>query len=232
MLWPAFILGLFGGVHCVGMCGPIALALPLGKAGSWRFAFGRILYNAGRLVSYSFLGGIVALAGVGAAMFELGQYLSIGFGLLMTVWGIMQLVGVSVRSSGSNFFKDRLLSFLGQRMQSGHPIDLFLAGIGNGFLPCGLVYLGLGYAALSTTIIQGMSTMALFGLGTFPVMLAVSLAGRWVTPAFRTALNRALPIVVIAVGTLLIIRGMGLGIPYLSPEWVSTEQGVSCCHAK
>lgn len=230
MVLSGFIIGILGSLHCVGMCGPIALALP-GRR--WE---GRLLYNLGRIVTYSILGGLVALLGVGARMFQMQQAFSITMGILLLFWavremgwvklprflGVLDRFSMAVRSGFSKWFGKGTLG------------SLFMLGILNGLLPCGLVYLGLFSAAITADVFSGMAVMALFGLGTFPVMFALSWSSSRINTSWRSRLNRILPYSVMFFGLLFIVRGMALGIPYLSPkmevEEATGKVEMSCCH--
>jgi hypothetical protein len=105
---------------------------------------------------------------------------------------------------------------------------LALLGLLNGLLPCGLVYVACAGAAATGGVFAGARYMAAFGAGTVPMMLAISLSGKLVPPSLRLKLVKAIPVCVFLLGTLLILRGMSLGIPYLSPDMSGT--GASCCH--
>jgi len=104
--------------------------------------------------------------------------------------------------------------------------SLALLGALNGLLPCGLVYVALAGAVSRGSLAAGILFMALFGLGTMPTMLAVSLSGRILPLAFRSKLRAAIPVGVCLLAMLLILRGLALGIPYLSPDLAG---GAACC---
>ena len=106
--------------------------------------------------------------------------------------------------------------------------SLAVLGLLNGLLPCGLVYVACAGAAASGSVLAGAQYMALFGAGTVPMMLAISLSGRLVPPSLRLSLRRAIPVCVFLLATLLILRGMSLGIPYVSPDL--SHGAPSCCH--
>jgi uncharacterized protein len=229
----AFILGLAGSLHCIGMCGPIALALPGAQASGLPYFIGRLLYNSGRVITYSVLGGIVALLGVAAAMFEVQRIVSIVLGgtlLLMALyawWSHRQ--PITARGNPLWSFWMRLM---GQLMRRGHGRGLLMVGLLNGLLPCGFVYLGLFQAAMSDSVTEGAAKMALFGLGTWPVMLTVSWSAKWISGWMRSKATRMAPYVMVLMGGLFILRGLALGIPYLSPQLTVSPQGkvnMSCC---
>lgn len=229
----ALLLGLAGSLHCLGMCGPIALALPGAQASGLPYFLGRVLYNGGRVVTYSVLGGIVALLGVAAAMFEAQRIVSIALGgvlLLMAVYAWW--VHSQPATARTNPLWQFWMRLMGQLMRRGHGRGLFIVGLLNGLLPCGFVYLGLFQAALSDTVLEGAGKMALFGLGTWPVMLTVSWSSKWISNWMRSKASRMAPYVMVMMGAIFILRGMALGIPYLSPSLTISPKGkakMSCC---
>lgn len=220
MIWPAFILGLAGSLHCLGMCGPLALALPAGAPDRARFAIGRAAYNAGRIVTYCLLG--VAFGAVGQTLAFAGwqRGLSIAAGIAM-----LAAAFASHRLSASvqiPLFRKAWSALLRNRGMA----SLFAIGLLNGLLPCGLVYVALAGAAATGSAAQGAVFMALFGMGTFPAMLAVALAGRMVSLPLRLRFQRAVPYAISFVAVLLILRGLDLGIPLVSPALAIKH---SCC---
>ena len=91
-------------------------------------------------------------------------------------------------------------------------------GIINGFLPCGLVYIALAASMAAGDIGQSVLYMIVFGIGTFPVMLGISLLGNYIKPVLRRRIYKLVPLFVVILGLLLILRGLNIGIPYISPE--------------
>lgn len=228
MYFSAFFLGLVSSLHCVGMCGAIALALPA-QGNRTQFVAGRIRYNAGRMFTYSLLGGVFGVLGYGVHLAGYQQLLSVAMGLLMlglaffsikSVHGIGYLPGVNVALA-------RLRAQLGTWLTGGKRAPMFAIGVLNGLLPCGMVYTALAGATTTGSVAGGALYMLLFGLGTFPLMLAVSLIGGSLLAFFRRNLQPAMTAVTIAFGLLLLLRGMNLNIPYLSPQ-ISTT--VAECH--
>jgi uncharacterized protein len=219
MLWAGFLFGLLGSFHCVGMCGAIALALPGAAAGGWRYAAGRTLYNLGRISTYTALGAGAGLLGESLRLAGLQQGLSVASGLL-----ILLLVAVPARHTSraaAGLGLDRPLAQLKQTLaywfQQSTFKALYLSGVLNGLLPCGLVYLALAGALSAPGLGGAAAYMALFGLGTLPLMLVVSLTGQLVPLHWRARLRRAVPVGATALALLFLLRGLGLGIPYLSP---------------
>lgn len=239
MILSGFLIGIFGSFHCVGMCGPIALGLPgKGRAG-WKFIWGRILYNLGRITTYSVLGAIAGLLGVGARMFQVQQAFSIVLGILLLLWGISEITGTRLPAKWN--LAGKLGTVVRQQFKhwfgKGDSKSLYMIGVLNGMLPCGLVWLALISAALTTQPLAGAALMAMFGLGTFPLMFALGWGGKFATAKFRSRVNRLLPYTVVVFGILFMLRGMNLGIPYVSPT-LDHQMGsgdavtVSCCHKK
>lgn len=226
MIWTAFMLGFVGSLHCVGMCGAIALALPHPGRGWTSFITGRLAYNIGRLVTYVLIGAVFGLLGQSLALAGIQRWLSIGAGvaiLLGLIVSTRATVPPVVRAVG--WLKARLGTLLQKRSLS----SLLLLGLLNGLLPCGLVYAAAAASLAAGTVLHGMEYMAAFGLGTIPLMLGVSLTGRTLLAPFRRHLQTLIPASLAVVAFLLILRGLSLGIPYLSPDLV--HDAAACCAA-
>jgi sulfite exporter TauE/SafE len=230
----AFFIGFLGSLHCIGMCGPIAIALPVPDSSNISFFTGRLLYNIGRVVTYSFLGAIFGFLGGRIALAGTQQAVSI-------VLGVIIIIAVFLPQRYKNYFIQhpvtqkaaKPLKFnIGVLFQKGTLSALFLIGILNGFLPCGFVYIGLAGAIASGNAISGAAVMILFGLGTVPAMFAASVFGKFINIGIRTKLRKAVPVFAVLLALIFIFRGLNLGIPYLSPK-LSTQPEVSSeieCH--
>jgi sulfite exporter TauE/SafE len=224
--WTALILGLIGSVHCAGMCGPLALALPSTGTGSLGFVAGRMAYNLGRIVTYCVLGLIFGLVGHTLVLAGIQRWLSIGLGVAL-LGGLLssRKLGLARPVVGMvNRLKDNMRVLLSRRSL----IALAFLGLLNGLLPCGLVYVACAGAANTGDLFAGAHYMAAFGVGTIPMMLAIGLSGKLIPWSLRLQLRKVIPVSVFLVACLLILRGMSLGIPYLSPD-LSTG-GSACCH--
>ena len=212
-IWAGLAFGFFGSVHCVGMCGPLALSLPVADRLPGRFLVDRLLYNLGRAVTYTLLGGLVG--GVGRVVSLAGgqQILSVGIGGLMLLTGLVPWVSRQVGrlERAPSAFLGRVMRPLGQLYQSGGAGAMLLIGLLNGLLPCGFVYAALATALTAGTVPHSMAFMAAFGLGTGPALLAVSMLGRVASTTWRARLQRLMPVGLAVVGLLLILRGLGLG---------------------
>ena len=230
----AFVIGLFGSLHCIGMCGPIAIALPVPNSGNLSFFTGRVLYNLGRVVTYSFLGAVLGLVGGRIALAGAQQVVSI-------VLGVVIIIAVLLPQKYKNYFAQHpltqklaqpLRANIGMLFKKGTFSAMFLIGLLNGFLPCGLVYVALAGAIASGDAISGAAVMILFGLGTVPAMFAASVFGKFINIGIRTKLRKAIPVLAILLAAIFILRGMNLGIPYLSPK-ISAQQVIESnldCH--
>lgn len=226
--WTAFLLGFVGSVHCAGMCGPLALALPHWGRGQGSFLAGRLLYNLGRLFTYGILGAIFGLVGQGATLVGLQRWVSLTLGALILMGLVIspRLAHQVPIARGVNWLKQRLGGFLQSR---GLPA-LFGVGLLNGLLPCGLVYVAAAAAVATGDILSGVRYMLVFGLGTVPMLLIISLLGAKLRFSFRLRMQRLIPASLALVGVLLMLRGMALGIPYVSPKLPSEPTGSISCH--
>ncbi|WP_339894009.1 sulfite exporter TauE/SafE family protein [uncultured Algibacter sp.] len=232
MLVSAFILGLLGSFHCVGMCGPIAFMLPVDRSNTIKKITQIAVYHFGRLLAYSIIGLIFGLIGKSLYIFGFQQQLSIIIGVLM----ILVVLIPQQTFNKYNFSKPiyRLISkvktALGSAMKK-KTMDTFLTiGFLNGFLPCGLVYMALFAAIAGGNAINGSLYMAVFGLGTIPLMTTAIYFSQFLKGKARQRIQKAIPVFVILIGALFILRGLGLGIPYLSPAPVYdlVSNGVDC----
>ncbi|MCX6921762.1 MAG: sulfite exporter TauE/SafE family protein [Verrucomicrobia bacterium] len=225
-LWTAFLLGLVGSLHCAGMCGPLALALPPSGDTAPGYVAGRISYNLGRMVTYCLLGMLVGLAGWTFLLAGIQRWVSIALGvaLLLGLFASRKLVRWNPVAFVVGQLKSRMAGLLRRRSVA----SLAVLGLLNGLLPCGLVYAACAAAATTGGILAGAQYMAIFGVGTVPMMLAISLSGKLVPVSLRLKLVKTIPVCLFLLGTLLILRGMSLNIPYLSPDL--SGNGASCCH--
>lgn len=222
--WTPLALGLAGSLHCAGMCGPLALAVPAPGKGAATFLISRTLYNIGRIMTYSLLGVLFGVLGKTLFFAGIQRWFSIALGALLLI-GLFSSTRLGLSKPVSNIVV-RLRSAMSLFLRKRSVSSLFMLGMLNGLLPCGLVYVAAAAATINGSILGGVLFMAVFGLGTLPMMLSIGLSGRLIPPAVRLQFTRAVPVSVFLLATLLIFRGLGLGIPYLSPN---LAEG-SCCH--
>jgi len=219
MLVLAFTLGLFGSLHCVGMCSPIALLIPLQRQRKGFRSLQLGAYFIGKTLAYALMGLLFGLVGEGIFIAEYQQEFSIFAGLLMILMGLFSLLHLRVKGLGNPLLKgfSLLKNALGKQLSKKTLTSSLSIGFLNGFLPCGLVYTALFGALAMGNWWGSMIYMTAFGVGTIPLMLLLILLGDFLPLALRRRLNQWLPLVIILVGILFILRGLGLGIPYLSP---------------
>lgn len=220
MVLGAFLLGLISSLHCIGMCGPIALMLPINRSSNSKKITQVALYNLGRITTYTLLGVIFGLFGKGLFIAGLQQNISIILGILMIVVAVISEKSFSKinLSKPINRFFSNIKSSLGSQFKKKTNGSILLIGILNGFLPCALVYIAL-FGAIS---LQSVSLSAMFmlsyGLGTIPLMSLVVLFSGRIIQLTRGKLQKLIPVFIVLLGSLFIIRGLGLSIPFLSPS--------------
>ena len=219
MLFSAFILGLLGSLHCVGMCGPIAFMLPVDRSNSFRKVSQIAIYHFGRLLAYSILGLAFGLIGKSFSLFGIQQQLSIIIGVLMIVIVLIphKLIGKYNLSKPLYRIISKVKTSLGKALKKKTADTFLTIGFLNGFLPCGLVYMAVFGAVATGSLAEGSLYMVLFGLGTIPLMTTAIYLGKFLNSTLKQRIQKAIPVFVVIIGLLFILRGLGLGIPYLSP---------------
>ena len=223
MLYSAFIFGLISSFHCIGMCGPIAMMLPVDRTNQAKKVTQIITYHIGRLTAYGTIGFVFGLLGKGFFLAGIQQNLSIFIGAAMI---IVVLIPEKIFAK-YNFSKPayRLISkikiALGSQFRNKSYKSLFTIGLLNGFLPCGMVYVALFGAIAMQSESLGVLYMILFGLGTVPMMSSIVYINSYLTMPVRNKIQKLIPYVAVLIGCLFILRGLGLGIPYISPSNMS-----------
>jgi sulfite exporter TauE/SafE len=228
----AITLGFLGSIHCIGMCGPIAMAVPVDRSRPFGLLRSALFYNAGRIMTYSMLGLLFGLLGQMLALAGLQSALSLSLGALIL---IVMLIPSLKGKAGSGYIitrigkmKEWFRALFGTKSTAG----IFSIGLLNGLLPCGMVYMAIAGATATGDTIKGSVFMAAFGAGTLPAMIAVMLLRDSISARFRQKMTGLVPVFVAMMAVMLILRGLNLGIPYLSPHIVKTEKAVTheCCH--
>jgi len=225
-IWTAFLLGLVGSLHCAGMCGPLALAMPSTGATPAGFVLGRCVTHLGRLATYAALGVVFGLAGQTLLLAGVQRWISIALGAAL-LGGLLASRRLALAAPVTRLV-GRLQRTMSRLLRTRSLGASAVLGALNGLLPCGLVYVACAGATATGDLLRGVEYMVAFGLGTVPMMLAIGLSGKLVRPALRLKLNRLVPVSVGLVAVLLILRGLSLGIPYVSPDLSSSDGG--CCH--
>lgn len=225
-------LGLGTSLHCLGMCGPIAFSLGLGAEDKFNFTLKNLTYQLGRVTTYATLGAILGFIGQGISFAGFQKYLSIIVGLVMIAMVLLpKNLSVGSPNKVIGKFLIRLKSALGAFIRRKDYGSLFITGLLNGLLPCGMVYIALAAALGVGNVFGSALFMALFGLGTIPLMFLAVLFGSVVSVNIRNQILKFIPVITIVIGLLFILRGLELGIPFLSPpaEALNVE-AKSCCH--
>ena len=219
ILLSALMLGLVGSFHCAGMCGPIALAIPLNNKSWFSKINGSLIYNIGRAITYALMGAAFGLLGKGLVVAGFQKWVSIIMGLIM----VTSVLFPSLYKNRFDFDKS-VFSFVGNlKIKLGVLLkkkaysSLLLIGLLNGLLPCGLVYMALAGAIATTNSLSGAAFMFVFGIGTLPMLFAISILSNSLNLKLRSKMTKVIPAVVFFIGVLFILRGLGLGIPFLSP---------------
>ncbi|GAA4310041.1 sulfite exporter TauE/SafE family protein [Mucilaginibacter gynuensis] len=216
----AFFIGLFGSVHCVGMCGPLAFAVPFTGRSRWLLVWDKFIYQIGRTISYSLLGLITGIIGKQLWLFGAQQSISIISGVLIIGLACSKLLNLHyLKTERLSGFPSLINKFIIRAVtqKNGH---LYI-GILNGLLPCGFVYLALIGAVNTSTVISSVQYMFWFGIGTLPLMLAATLGAGLLTVTVRNRLNKTVPYFMLCLGLWFVLRGVPLNIPFISPAEIA-----------
>lgn len=243
-IWLGFVMGLASNLHCLGMCGPIALATPVDRSSSWTIFRDLTKYHSGRIAVYTTMGVFAGLIGASIRFLDWLQWISIASGILIILfaWG-KYFAKIPLGARIQAWFFPLLQKFRKNAIQSKSPFKLIFLGMVNGLLPCGVVYLALGNAVLADSYFGSAMAMMTFGLGTLPILLAIGVFGGKIGNAFKNKWKNVVPVMLTVVGAVIILRGMNLGIPYISPKInqvevvqesgeVQTQTTLDCCSAK
>lgn len=232
VLLSGFTLGLAGSLHCVGMCGPLSLALPVHHLSKTKKFVSLLLYQFGRVITYSTIGLLFGLAGRRIYISGYQQWFSIAMGILVLSLAILYFVQ---RKTVHLKFLNRFYFFVQQQVSrllksATGPSGFVLMGMANGLLPCGMIYIALAATLSFTEVAQSVGFMAMFGAGTLPAMMLVGYAGQMLNPDWRSHLRKLIPVFISLMGVLLILRGMNLGIPFISPQLPMYQGNAVVCH--
>jgi sulfite exporter TauE/SafE len=193
-------------------------------------AIGIVLYNLGRAVTYASLGLVFGFLGNQFRLWGLQQIVSITAGFFLLLF-LLSNFSFTSRIKWLAAINQRVQQGLGRLLKSSNrPTSLFPIGLLNGLLPCGLVYVAIAAALATTDTLQGVLLMFAFGLGTLPVMAGLMAFGHMISVTVRQKINRAVPYMIGMMAIVLILRGMNLGIPYVSPKLEKHATEVDCCH--
>ena len=226
LLWTASLLGLVGSLHCAAMCGPLVLAVTAAGGARRSLAASRLVYHVGRLGIYCVMGLVFGAAGKSLALAGLQRWLSLLAGAAL-LGGLLLSSRVALKTPVARLVV-KLKSAFSRLLRQRTLASQFALGAINGLLPCGLVYIAAAAAAATGALLEGTLYMAMFGLGTLPMMLGLGLVSPRLRALAIPRMQKLIPISVALVAVLLLLRGMSLGIPYLSPDLAVA--GHASCH--
>jgi uncharacterized protein len=233
MLYTAFLFGLISSFHCIGMCGPIAMMLPVERNNPATKTLQIITYHLGRLTAYGSIGLLFGLLGKGFFLAGIQQQLSIFIGVAMILVILIPERVFAKYNFSKPVYKwiSKMKQSLGSHFKNKSFKSLYIIGLLNGFLPCGMVYVALFGAIAMQSASFGVLYMVVFGLGTVPLMSSVVYMNSFLTVRMRNKIQKVIPYVGVAIGILFILRGLGLGIPYISPSNMNLFiQAKADCH--
>lgn len=230
VLTAGLILGLISSFHCVGMCGPLALSLPVQHLNKLLRTGAILLYNTGRIFTYSLLGLFFGLVGRKVYIAGLQQYLSIALGVIILFFCIEYFIR---KNTWQPLWLQRVhlivQNMMGHFLRSSNIFSFFMLGAANGLLPCGMVYMAIAGALSSSQVMHSVLFMSAFGAGTMPAMMLLSIVGLKVSLNARNQVKKMMPYAMMLISVVLILRGMNLGIPYISPVLAHTNPDAVLC---
>lgn len=220
-------MGLFGSIHCAVMCGPLLIAIQGNQQISWGQTFNKLLYQMGRILTYGGLGLLLGLIGNIASVQGWQQFFSFITGIVLVLIGLSYVFAKN--SAALAQFQTRAIQPFARMMGRWlyRPGGSFIAGVLNGLLPCGMVYMALVSAMNADGVGASFQFMLLFGLGTLPLMLLFSVASMWTKKMVKVRFATIMPILYLLMGIWFILRGANLDIPYLSPL-LYIEGAINC----
>ncbi len=221
----SFLLGIGSSLHCLGMCGPLMMAVPFPESGAGR-SF-KVLYFLGKALAYGVLGALIGLLGLRAIWGEAQQYVAIAAGVLIILMVLFPLLKPKTLKFPFQKTFTQVFNRMKEQPRWWHFVQL---GFLNGLLPCGMVYIALTAALASGSPFEGFIAMMLFGIGTSPVLWLVAVMKGKISFSLRQKLKPVSIGISLVVGLLLVARGLNLGIPYISPKMnTANVEQQSCC---
>lgn len=216
MIYIAFTLGLFGSLHCLGMCGPLAFSLLPGiQEKSSKNVVRAVSYNAGRVISYVTMGMLVGLFGGLFNLSGLQKPLGISLGIVLVIMFLFSfdIEKLLFRSSSYSKLYSKYSTYLSKVIGKLKRQPPLLLGMLNGLIPCGLVYLALAGALTSGGVLSGGQFMMWFGLGTFPAMFLLLVSFSLLDLKRRLNFRKVFAFLQLFVGVFLIYRAVHIEIP-------------------
>jgi sulfite exporter TauE/SafE len=225
------ILGAFSSLHCIGMCGPLALALPVKHLPLWHQRVAAFMYNAGRIITYALIGLLFGIAGRGLYLAGFQQWLSIVTGAVILLFIIYNYLLKKVwQPKQITQLHTSVQQLMIKTLHSNRKESYLLLGMVNGLLPCGMVYVALAAALNFHEVQESVLFMSGFGAGTLPLMFLLSILGNSFSFSMRRYIKKVVPYLMTVMALLLILRGMNLGIPFISPVMAGEPAAAVNCH--
>lgn len=228
LIFSAFTLGILGSVHCLGMCGPLIMQLPVNRNSPLQAFISSLFYHVGKTFTYAFFGIVAGIIGKGFAFFQWQQWLSIIAGICLLLLTFFPLLKSKINLAPFLQNGFQLLQHTSQKLPKN--VYLFMYGILNGFLPCGLVYTALAASMVSGKVGNAVLFMIAFGMATIPSLSMVILLHQKISPSIRKKFSKSAFYLSVLMGVVLLLRGLNLGIPMVSPQMNVEKQEISCCH--
>lgn len=232
MYWIAFTLGFFGSLHCLGMCGPLIIAThSVRKLAGVGLIFSTLTYNLGRTLGYIILGLAAGILGSVVALAGAQKGFSVAIGVMLIAAGIFSvnpdnLIGkIPVFSRFITHINQKLSEYLRKTSR----VPAWIVGLVNGFLPCGLVYIGIAGAASLNNIWGSAGFMLFFGLGTMPAMTAAAMLHGNLPQRFKSLFRNLYPAVTLLLGIYMVYRGLMSRLP-LELDFFEALRNPVMCH--
>lgn len=214
-MWSAaFLLGLAGSLHCVAMCGPIALALPLDRAARGRLLASLFLYNSGRVLTYALLGAAFGLVSqvIEVAGFQKWMTIAAGVFLLGFAFFSLKMESRVANLPGIGPLLLGVKTRLARLLKINSSSSVFAVGLLNGLVPCGLVYAAIAATLTTGSPLHGAFFMFSFGLGTWPLMLILGFGGQFFKSRFRQKMGWIQPALLGMAGLLILFRAFHIDL--------------------
>lgn len=220
MVFTGFIFGLISSLHCVGMCGPIAMMLPVDRHNPTKRTLQILVYHAGRITTYTTLGLLFGIFGKGLFIAGIQQQISVIVGIIMLLFIFIPEKTMAKYNFSKPIYRivSKIKQQLGAQFKKKSFDALFTTGLFNGMLPCPMIYVALFGALALQNLLHSVVFMFLFGVGTIPMMSLVVYSSNFISIQFRNKIQKLLPIALFFMASIFILRGLNLDIPYLSPK--------------
>lgn len=225
----AMTMGVLSSLHCVGMCGPLAMASPVLRSGPASVVLSRFIYHGGRITTYALIGLVIGFTGEALRVSGLHSYVSVGAGILILGLIIARFLGLHYADGKVYALFLRLKKPFQHLFRRRTPASLYVLGFLNGLLPCAMVYLAAGTALALGQIWISLGYMVIFGLGTTPLLWLASEGFRNLMRHFKINVNYVYSVLSLLTGILLIMRGLHLGVPWLSPDLMDWAGHTETC---